>query len=88
MDILQIVQLALQQSPVAALALFAIWLLKRSYEERIAEIQRRQEEEREDKRMLAELLQEINRSLGENTAVLREVKRLLAQDRPSSRTFR
>ncbi|MBM3748362.1 MAG: hypothetical protein FJW34_21470 [Acidobacteria bacterium] len=79
MDI-AIFKTALEASATAALALFAMLMLRKSYEDRLADKderikqeQERREQERADKLQITALLQDVNRTLGQNTTVLQEV---------------
>lgn len=84
MDIIEIITIVLRESATAALAAFAIWALRRSYEVRDSERQAAstaQVVERETfatrletvNGVLVEKLGEVNQSLGANTEVLRRL---------------
>jgi len=84
MDIIELITIVLRESATAALAAFAIWSLKRSYDIRDAEreaanIARVEERDSYAARLevvnevLNETLGEVNQSLGANTEVLRQL---------------
>jgi len=89
MDIIELITIVLRESATAALAAFAIWSLKRSYDIRdtertasalakIAERETYAARLESINSLLAEKLGEVNKSLGANTEVLR---RLLERDK-------
>lgn len=80
MDFVEIFTVVLRESATAALAIFAIWELRCSYQRRLED--RRQEleqwrlqseTERQDKLMLNNTLQEVAARMAEMTEVLRTV---------------
>jgi len=84
MDVLELLTIVLRESATAALAIFAIWLLKRSYDVRDAErtmAAAAQIAERDSfavrleeiNKVVIEKLSDVNQSLGANTEVLRQL---------------
>ena len=84
MDIIEIVSIFVKESAIAALAIFAIYELRRSYEIRNVELKDHMTQRLEERESYAERLEainglfvqklgEVNVSLGANTEVLRQL---------------
>lgn len=71
MDILQVLQLFLRESATAALALFAIWSLKRLYEQRLEERQGYAEKLETVNATLIKKLEEGTEAMAVSTEVIR-----------------
>jgi len=79
--IVNIITIILKESATAALAAFAIWELRNSYQRRLEDQQHevdrwkaQMECERQDKLMLNETLQQVAQRMGEMSEVLRSYR--------------
>lgn len=71
MDILQVIELVIRESATAALALFAIWSLKKVYEQRLEERQDYSVKMAAVNATLIEKLQEGTEAMATSTEVIR-----------------
>jgi len=83
-DFGEMITILLRESPTAALAVFAIWAMRKEYEKRLEDRTFHQEQRLSEReayatrleelnRLFAEKLDELNQVLGSNTEVLRQI---------------
>jgi len=77
MPITDLVTLVLRESSTAALAVLALWMLKQSYEQRMADIQEQRDTERQRADTLQATLMDVSERLGENAEIHRRLLRFL-----------